>query len=448
MSVRYSKHLPRLVFVTDLIILNFAVFLASKFTHNYFRQTVDTQFLLLFNLSWVATSSITKCFEISRPLWLREHLNVFLISLGYHLIGVFVIIYFFRPYLAYLPELIMCYALFFLFIVIHRSAVFFFLDHIRKKGYNNRQIIIIGDQEISERLINSFSQHSEYGYDLADFISEEQMAQLPEELLIEKLLSKKPDEIFICYRQLDGELLKRLVRLGDDHFIKIKVVSDLILSQNYARLINYNNVPVLHLTSHPEIGLKIIVLKRAFDISFSIVTMICGAPVFAILYVITKCTSSGPVFYKQERIGINGKPFYIYKFRSMKMDAEKSGPQLSRTDDPRSTKWGRVMRKTRLDELPQFWNVLKGDMSVVGPRPERQYYIEKIIEKTPSYKKLLRIKPGITSIGQVKYGYAENVDEMCDRMQHDLLYLNNININQDLNIIMKTVKVMVKGKGK
>lgn len=130
------------------------------------------------------------------------------------------------------------------------------------------------------------------------------------------------------------------------------------------------------------------------------------------------------------------------------MDAEKSGPQLSRTDDPRSTKWGRVMRKTRLDELPQFWNVLKGDMSVVGPRPERQYYIEKIIEKTPSYKKLLRIKPGITSIGQVKYGYAENVDEMCDRMQHDLLYLNNININQDLNIIMKTVKVMVKGKGK
>ncbi len=448
MSVRYSKYLPRLIFITDLMLLNFAVYLAIKFTHNYVRQPVDTQFLLLFNLSWVAISAITRCFEISRPLWLREHINSFLIALGYHLIGVFIIFYFFRPYLTYLPELIMCYALFFLFIIIDRSAVFFFLDYIRKKGYNNRRIIIIGDKNISERLINSFSQHSEYGYDLTDFISEEQMAQLPEEVLIEKLLSKKPDEIFICYKQLDGELLKRLVSLGDDHFIKIKVVSDLILSQSYARLVNYNDVPVLHLTSHPEIGLKIIIIKRAFDILFSVVTMICGAPLFVLLYLITKCSSPGPVFYKQERVGIQGRTFYIYKFRSMRVDAEKFGPQLSRTDDPRSTKWGKIMRKTRLDELPQFWNVLKGDMSVVGPRPERQYYIEKIIEKTPGYKRLLKIKPGITSIGQVNYGYAENVDQMCDRMKHDLLYLNNININHDLNIIMKTVKVMVQGKGK
>jgi lipopolysaccharide/colanic/teichoic acid biosynthesis glycosyltransferase len=132
----------------------------------------------------------------------------------------------------------------------------------------------------------------------------------------------------------------------------------------------------------------------------------------------------------------------------MRVDAEKFGPQLSKNDDPRITKWGRITRKTRLDELPQFWNVLKGEMAVVGPRPERQHFIEKIVEKTPNYKKLLRLKPGITSIGQVHYGYAENVDQMCDRMRYDLIYLRNMNLNSDLDIIFKTVKVMLQGKGK
>jgi lipopolysaccharide/colanic/teichoic acid biosynthesis glycosyltransferase len=163
---------------------------------------------------------------------------------------------------------------------------------------------------------------------------------------------------------------------------------------------------------------------------------------------VTKLTSKGPAFFRQERIGKNEKPFYIYKFRSMRVNAELAGPQLSKDNDPRITKWGMIMRKARLDELPQFWNVLKGDMSVVGPRPERQYYIEQIVEKTPSYRKLLRVKPGLTSIGQVHYGYAENVDQMCDRVRYDLLYLQNISLNSDLNIILKTVKVMVQGKGK
>jgi putative colanic acid biosynthesis UDP-glucose lipid carrier transferase len=176
--------------------------------------------------------------------------------------------------------------------------------------------------------------------------------------------------------------------------------------------------------------------------------MIFGAPVFVILFVVTKCSSKGPAFFKQERIGLNERPFKMFKFRSMYIDAEKYGPQLSSENDPRITKWGRMIRKTRLDELPQFWNVLKGDMSVVGPRPERQHFIEQIVEKTPNYKKLLRVKPGLTSIGQVHYGYAENVDQMRDRMRYDLIYLQNINLNSDLNIILKTVKVMVQGKGK
>lgn len=190
------------------------------------------------------------------------------------------------------------------------------------------------------------------------------------------------------------------------------------------------------------------VIKRAFDICFSLAVLLLGAPLFLLLAIITKLTSKGPVFYKQERIGINGKPFYIYKYRSMRVDAEKDGPQLSKDNDPRITKWGQIMRKTRLDELPQFWNVLKGDMSVVGPRPERQHFIQQIIEKAPGYQLLLSIKPGITSIGQVYYGYAENVDQMCQRMLFDLRYLNEVNIQTDINIILQTVKVMFQGKGK
>lgn len=449
MSIRYSKYFPGFIFITDLLLLNLAVYTGHFIETGSSFWGSDVSLCLLFiNIVWLTVSAVTGSFKIKRPLRLSDNMNRFMLSLIYHLLIVFAIFYFFQ--LAYIPRLFILtsYVLFFCFVIVYRSIVFFFLDYARKKGYNHRQIIIIGDEKIAERLLKSFNHHPEYGYDLADFISEDHMHNMHEDALTDKLLSKKPDEIFICYKQMDGELLKRLIKFGDSNFIKIKVVSDLILSNNAAQLVNYNDLPVLHITSHPEIAMKIRFLKRGFDIVFSLGVMTCGAPIFLLLAIITKATSRGPVFYRQERIGRNEKPFYIHKFRSMRIDAEKFGPQLAKEHDPRVTKWGRTMRKTRLDELPQFWNVLKGEMSVVGPRPERQHFIEQIVEKTPNYKKLLRVKPGLTSIGQVHYGYAENVNQMCDRMRFDLLYLQNISLNSDLNIIMKTVKVMIQRKGK
>ncbi|SEL91403.1 sugar transferase [Parapedobacter koreensis] len=192
-----------------------------------------------------------------------------------------------------------------------------------------------------------------------------------------------------------------------------------------------------------------IFLKRIFDILFSSVVLLAGVPVFLVLMLITKATSKGPAFYRQERIGKDQKPFYIYKFRSMRVDAEKDGrPQLASDDDPRITKWGKFMRKTHLDELPQFWNVLKGDMAIVGPRPERRHFINEIKERRPEYTQLFRLKPGITSIGQVHYGYAENVDQMCERVNYDLSYLSTMSLKTDIGIILETVKAMTQGKGK
>ncbi|MEO6148917.1 MAG: sugar transferase [Mucilaginibacter sp.] len=449
MTIRYSKFLPGFTFLSDLLLLNLALYNSHFIKFNTFvPEKSSADFIVIVNVAWVIVSVLSKNFVVKRPLILRDNINRFLLTLIYHLLLVFGIIYFLKIYNIPRSHVMISYSLFFVFILIQRSLLFLFLDHIRMKGYNHRRIILIGDGAIASRLVNSFSQHPEYGYDMIDYISDTQINNLSETSFFDKLFNKQPHEIFICYRQMNREMLTSLLQFGDEHAISVKVVSDLVLNSNHAELISYHNVPVLHISSHPEISLKIRVLKRGFDILFSTFTMVLGAPVFLTILVITKATSKGPAFFRQERIGRNGKPFYIYKFRSMYVDAEKNGPQLSSADDARITRWGRVIRKTRLDELPQFWNVMKGEMSVVGPRPERQHYIEKILSRTPNYKKLMHLKPGITSMGQVHYGYAENVDQMCSRMRYDLIYLQNVNLNADLSIILKTVKVMMQRKGK
>ncbi len=189
-------------------------------------------------------------------------------------------------------------------------------------------------------------------------------------------------------------------------------------------------------------------VKRMFDILASLFAMLLLTPVYLITALIIKLTSKGPIFYAQERIGYRGKPFKMHKFRSMYVDAEANGPALASDNDPRITPFGRFMRKVRLDEIPQFYNVLKGTMSIVGPRPERQFYIDQIVARSPEYLLLQRVKPGITSWGQVKYGYAENVDEMLERMRYDLLYLENMTLATDVKIMLYTVLIILQGRGK
>ena len=189
-------------------------------------------------------------------------------------------------------------------------------------------------------------------------------------------------------------------------------------------------------------------IKRTLDIIASGITLIALSPLFLFLAIRVKLDSKGPVFYRQERIGLKERPFDIIKFRTMRTDAEADGPQLSSDDDPRVTKSGKIMRKYRLDELPQFWNVLKGEMSIVGPRPERRFFINKIIERAPYYTLLYQTRPGITSWGMVQYGYASHVDEMIERSKYDLLYISNMSILLDLKIMLYTVLTILEGRGK
>jgi len=189
-------------------------------------------------------------------------------------------------------------------------------------------------------------------------------------------------------------------------------------------------------------------IKRVIDVLVSIIALLILSPVYLFTAITVKLSTNGPIFYSHERVGLHGKSFTMHKFRSMSIDAEKDGPQLSSKLDSRITPFGRFMRRVRLDEIPQFYNVLKGDMSLVGYRPERQYFIDQIIKTAPHYKLLFKVKPGITSWGQVKFGYAENVEQMVKRLKYDILYLENMSLTVDFKILIYTILIIVQGRGK
>ncbi|MCM1450695.1 MAG: sugar transferase [Clostridium sp.] len=188
-------------------------------------------------------------------------------------------------------------------------------------------------------------------------------------------------------------------------------------------------------------------LKFLGDIAASAIALVALAPVYAVIATLIKLDSKGPAIFKQTRIGYKKKPFEILKFRTMRTDAEADGPALSSADDPRITPLGRTLRKYRLDELPQFLNVLKGEMSIVGPRPEREFYLKQIVERAPQYNLVHQVRPGITSWGMVKYGYAQNLEQMLQRIKYDLVYVENVSFAVDVKILFYTISTVLTGKG-
>lgn len=266
---------------------------------------------------------------------------------------------------------------------------------------------------------------------------------------VEKTLEAEAiEEVIIALESTEHERLKEIIARLDRGTLKIKIISDMydILSGS-VKMTNIYGALLTEVNTDPMPVWQRL-MKRTLDVVLSLIAMIVLIPVYLVLAILVKTSSPGPIFFTQERIGRNGVPFQIVKFRTMFTNAEKDGPRLSSAHDARITKSGRIMRKMRLDEFPQFYNVLMGDMSLVGPRPERQFYIDQISQVEPQFVHLTKVRPGITSWGQVKFGYAENVDQMLQRMKYDLLYLKNRTLALDFKIMLYTVLIILKGSGK
>lgn len=256
------------------------------------------------------------------------------------------------------------------------------------------------------------------------------------------------EEVVVAVDSSEHHMLEGILTRLSYHPVVVKVLPDLYdIISGSVKTDNVYDAVLIHI--HPDLMPDWQrVCKRTLDVLISILSMLALAPVYLLSAILVATSSRGPIIYRQVRIGRFGRPFRIYKFRSMYMDAEAGGPALSSKDDRRITPWGRLMRKWRIDEIPQFYNILIGDMSLVGPRPEREHFIEIISRTHPHYKYLHKVKPGLTSWGMVQYGYAENTSEMIERMKYDLLYIENCSLALDLKIIAYTFMVLFQGRGK
>lgn len=318
--------------------------------------------------------------------------------------------------------------------------------------------LIIGDGDKALRVFNEImGEQRSQGNHLVGYVEVGQVAneKLGEVLpclgnlsSLKSVVKKyKVEELVLAIDQNDNQLMSRIVNdiLGLNVIVKaIPSMYDILTGR--VRMSAIFGVPLMQI-SFDLMPVWQQRFKLFIDFFASLAALILLSPLFIFIALVVKFSSKGPIFYSQERVGQFGKPFNIYKFRTMTVDAEEHGPALSTKDDMRITPIGRFLRKTRLDEIPNFWNVLRGEMSLVGPRPERQFYIDKIIQKAPHYLHLQKVRPGITSWGQVKFGYAENVEEMVERLKFDLIYIENMSLYVDFKIIIYTLITVFKGRG-
>ncbi|MEI8086590.1 MAG: sugar transferase, partial [Paludibacter sp.] len=353
----------------------------------------------------------------------------------------------------YYYSLLVLFVLLFGVTYFFRSIIFSQIRHNFKTKKWTTNTIIIGTGEKALKIASELEQNATHNT-LIGYISTDNIVNVPKNMVLGSI--NKLDVVFgnhyieesiIAIDNADEHQLFTIINLLYKYNIDIQFTPRLYeILTGSAKISKMGIIPLVNITN-PSISDFEASLKRIFDIVVSIISIILLSPMLIHFMMKIKKDSKGPVFYRQERIGRLGKPFKILKFRTMYMNSENGTPQLSSLEDERITNVGKVMRKYRIDEIPQFWNILKGDMSLVGPRPERRFYINQIIEEAPYYCLLYKIRPGLTSWGPIKIGYSDTIEKMIERLNYDIIYLDNMSFLTDLKILIYTFEIIFKGKG-
>jgi exopolysaccharide biosynthesis polyprenyl glycosylphosphotransferase len=344
-------------------------------------------------------------------------------------------------------------------IAVSRLLVRGVVRRLRRRGIGLRRTIIIGESARSHELLELLSRAPELGYVLVGTVRTraEPIPQPSPEFArmllgevgdIDRIIRDEMVEVTVIATERDRDLVPRLMTETSVADTTIKIVPDLYdLVSGQARAQHLYGVPLI------EINSQIMEpwqrhMKRLVDIAFALAVLVIGLPAWLVVALIIKLEDRGPIFYSQERVGLGGRRFMMHKFRSMRTDAEKGGITWTAVNDPRVTRLGSIMRKLHIDEIPQFWNVLVGDMSIVGPRPERPFYVEKFTEMIPAYPRRLRVKPGVTGWNQVHIAeVVETVEFLQERLRHDFFYIENVSLRLDIEIIFRTIIRVIQRKG-
>jgi len=348
--------------------------------------------------------------------------------------------------------------LLFFFVASGRLLLRSFQRNLLIKGIGRKGAVIVGYNSKAFEVHDQILDHPALGLDVVAYVAvnEDNVGKNYKQInaegsldqLVDVISNTQATEVIIALEKEDHDLLVDVISKIESKGIGLKIVPDLyeILS-GQARTSQLYGIPLIDIMPElmPEWEKK---LKRISDVFFSLIVLILTLPLNIFVSILIKLDTKGPILFKQDRIGMNNKEFKIYKFRSMYLDAEKNtGPVWSRRDDPRVTRVGKILRQLRIDEIPQFYNVLKGEMSLVGPRPERPYFVEMLSKQLPYYKRRLKVRPGITGWAQVKHKYDESIEDVKVKLRYDLFYIENMSLRMDIKILARTILVVFLGKG-